>query len=427
MPKKLTTELLNSLSDRFGNAFYLLESESFTQNYIELAEAFKAYYPKFNIAYSYKTNYTPKLVQIVDQLGGYAEVVSDMEMEIALRSGVSPSHIIWNGPVKNAKKVRELLLAGGTVNLDSIYEVNTIQRTAEENPGHLLNVGVRVNYDVGDGVLSRFGFDVDGEDFHTVLAFIASTPNLHLVNLQAHFAKRSPDFWTARAEGMLKVYDRVFREYGLKPERLDIGGGIFGKIPASLRSQLGIGEISYDDYASRAAKLFAEHFKNDPEAPYLFIEPGSAVAGDCMRFVSRIETIKTVRGKTIATVTGSQKNISMNGINPPMELISGGGEQESVENCDIVGYTCIEGDVLQKDYTGVLGIGDYTVIGNCGSYSLVMKPPFILPNFPVLDICGDEVEVIKRAETFDDLFHTYCFNTLTGTGREREREQICTS
>ena len=128
-----------------------------------------------------------------------------------------------------------------------------------------------------------------------------------------------------------------------------------------------------------------------------------------MRFVSRIETIKTVRGKMIATVMGSQKNISMNGINPPMEVISGGAKREFIKNVDIVGFTCIEGDVLQKDYTGEIGIGDYIVISNCGSYSLVMKPPFILPNFPVLDITGDTVEVIKRAETFDDLFHTFSF------------------
>lgn len=409
MPKTLTTEILNELSSRFGNAFYLLESGSFEQNYRELSEAFKSYYPKFNIAYSYKTNYTPKLVQIVDRLGGYAEVVSDMELEIALRSGVSPSRIIWNGPVKNERIVKELLLTGGTVNVDSIYEIDNIREIAQAHPDHILNVGVRLNYEVGDDVLSRFGFDVDGEDFNTALRFIKNTPNLHLINLQAHFAKRAPEYWTARAEGMLKAYDRVVSEYGLKPERLDIGGGIYGKMPESLRSQLGIGEITYNDYASRAAKLFADHFKDDSDAPWLFIEPGSAVAGDCMRFVSRIETVKTVRGKTIATVIGSQKNISMSGINPPMEIVAGGQKREEVQNCDIVGFTCIEGDVLQKNYSGLLAIGDYIVIGNCGSYSLVMKPPFILPNFPVLDINGENIEVIKRAETFDDLFHTFSF------------------
>lgn len=410
MVKELSYELLNKLSDRFGNAFYLLESKTFEQNYNELINAFKAYYPKVNIAYSYKTNYTPKLVQTVDRLGGFAEVVSDMEMEIALRSGVSPKKIIWNGPIKNMKKVKELLLTGGTVNIDSIHEADQIRSVAESYPDHQLNVGVRCNYDVGDGVLSRFGFDVDGEDFDAVMHLISTTPNLHLVNLQAHFAKRSPEYWTARADGMLKTYDKVVVKYGLKPERLDIGGGMYGRMPDSLRSQLGIGTVTYDDYAKRAAKAFADHFETVEDAPCLFIEPGSAVAGDCMRFVSRIETIKTVRGKVFATVIGSQKNISMNGINPPMEIVASGTENRiAVENADVVGFTCIEGDVLQKNYCGSLAVGDYIVIGNCGSYSLVMKPPFILPNFPVIDICGDEVEVIKRGECFDDLFHTFNF------------------
>ena len=84
-------------------------------------------------------------------------------------------------------------------------------------------------------------------------------------------------------------------------------------------------------------------------------------------------------------------------------------DQREYIDLDLVGFTCIEGDVLYKNYTGSLGVDDAVVISNCGSYSLVMKPPFILPNFPVLDICGNQVEVIKRAETFDDIFHTFNF------------------
>lgn len=409
MQKQLTTELLNQISESYGNSFYLLESENFENNYKELSAVFSSIYPKFNIAYSYKTNYTPKLVQIVDRLGGYAEVVSDFEMEIALKSGVKPSHIIWNGPVKNKDKVKRLLLAGGTVNIDSIFEIDSLKEIAETNPDSILNVGVRCNYDVGDGVVSRFGFDVDSKSFNSVLSFIKNTPNIHLINLQAHFAKRSPEYWSERAKGMLQIYDSVVEKYGLKPERLDLGGGIYGKMPESLRNQLGISQISYFDYASRAASVFAEHFKSDNDSPYLFVEPGSALAGDSMRFICRIETIKEVRGKVIATVSGSQKNISMSGINPPIDIIPGGQPRNEYKNLDIVGYTCIEGDILQKNFNGNIAIGDYIVFENCGSYSIVMKPPFIMPNFPVLDVCGDSVEVIKRGETFEDLVRTFNF------------------
>ena len=409
MKKTLTTELLNALSDRFGDSFYLLESDSFEENYLELSAAFRRYYPKFNIAYSYKTNYTPKLARIVDRLGGFAEVVSEMELRIALRSGVDPTRIVWNGPIKNVAEMQKLLLAGGTVNVDTLAELEEICRIAAENPEKALQIGLRCNYDVGDGVLSRFGFDVEGEDFDRALRMIAENKRLRLRELQAHFAKRAPEFWTKRASGMLRVYDCVAERYGLRPEILDLGGGIFGKMPDSLRRQLGIGDVGYEDYASRAAALFAERFGDDPDAPTLFIEPGTAVAGDCMRFVTRVETIKNIRGKTFASVRGSQKNISMSGIVPPYEIVPGGGERREYSDLDIVGFTCIEGDVLCKNYCGPLACGDYLVIGNCGSYSLVMKPPFILPNFPVLDICGDEAEIIKRAESFDDLFGTYRF------------------
>ena len=397
----INSTVIEDLRKEYGEAFYLLDSEQFRTNFLELKEAFSSIYPNFNIAYSYKTNYTPKFCKIVNELGGYAEVVSEMEMELALRCRVDHSRIIWNGPIKDKERMSEYLLAGGTVNIDSISEAEYIKELATK-ADHKLNVGIRCNYDVGDGVISRFGFDVDGEDFKKVLEIVTTTPNLHFINFQCHFAKRLIEYWPARAKGMVELLDRV----GVIPERVDIGGGLFGKMADSLKAQFTSEIPDYKEYAKAAATVFAEYFKGKDMAPELIIEPGSAVVGDCMKFVGTVKTIKNVRGKYFASVLGSQKNISMTGINPPMEVVhmSAGEEYEGV---DLVGFTCIEGDVLYKNYTGELAVGDAIVISNCGSYSLVMKPPFILPNFPVLDICGDEVEVIKRAETFDDIFHTF--------------------
>lgn len=397
----ITPNALKKLRCDCGEAFYLLDSTQFRRNFLELKEAFSSIYPNFNIAYSYKTNYTPKLCKIVNELGGYAEVVSEMEMELALRCGVECSRIIWNGPIKDKKRMREFLLAGGAVNIDSISEAEYIKELASI-ADHKLNVGIRCNYDVDDGVISRFGFDVDGEDFKRVLGIVTTTPNLHFINFQCHFAKRQIEYWPARAKGMVELLDRV----GVIPERVDIGGGLFGKMADSLKAQFVCKIPEYKEYATAAASVFTEYFKGKEKTPELIIEPGSAIVGDCMKFVGTVKTIKNVRGKYFASVLGSQKNISMAGINPPMEVVHMSAGKE-YENLDLVGFTCIEGDILYKNYSGELAVGDAIVISNCGSYSLVMKPPFILPNFPVLDICGDEVEVIKRAETFDDIFHTF--------------------
>lgn len=202
---------------------------------------------------------------------------------------------------------------------------------------------------------------------------------------------------------MIAIIDKL----GVIPQRIDLGGGLFGKMDESLKQQFSSKIPNYVEYANAAATIIAEYFKNKDEKPELIIEPGSALVGDCMKFVGTVKTIKNVRGKVIVSVLGSQKNISMTGVNPPIELIAMGNEQQYYKDVDFVGFTCIESDTLYKNYSGKLAIDDVIVIYNCGSYSLVMKPPFILPNFPVLDLCGEQVEVIKRAETFDDIFATF--------------------
>ena len=401
----LNKQVISELRKEYGDAFYLLDSEQYRNNFIELRDTFRKIYPNFNIAYSYKTNYTPKFCKIVNELGGYAEVVSEMELEIALRIGVKPNRIIWNGPIKNPQKLEEFLVAGGTDNIDSIEEFATVKDIAERHPAKTLNLGIRCNYEVGDGVVSRFGFDVDSKDFKQVLKFVTTTKNVHFINFQCHFAKRQIEYWPARAKGMVELIDCL----GIIPERIDIGGGLFGKMADSLKAQFTNEIPDYQAYAEAVAPVFADYFADKDVKPELLIEPGSAVVGDCMKFIGTVKTIKNVRGKWIATVLGSQKNISMSGINPPMEVIAMGDEQKEYENLDMVGFTCIEGDVLYHNYSGRLAHEDAIVIGNCGSYSLVMKPPFILPNFPVLDICGEKTEVIKRGEVFDDFFHTFDF------------------
>lgn len=395
---------LFELQKEFGKAFYLLDSAQFRENFTELKEAFSSLYPKFNIAYSYKTNYTPKLCKIVNELGGYAEVVSDMEMEVALRVGVKPENIIWNGPIKNYKKVEDFLLSGGKVNLDSLYEVPLIKSIAEKYPENRLNIGIRVNFTINDGVTSRFGFDVSSNAFKEVLE-LNTIQNIHLYGMQCHFATRRLDTWKPRAEGMINLLNSLH----IVPEVVDLGGGLFGKMADSLKAQFDSAIPTYTEYAMEIAPLFAKRYGND--GPLLLLEPGTALVGDCMKFVTTIENIKDIRGKVIATVLGSIYNINptLNKKNLPLEVVSCGAVQEDFKDLDFGGFTCIESDYIYRNYNGKLAVGDMVVFENVGSYTIVLKPPFIFPNFPVLDVSEGKVEVLKRRETFDDIFHTFAF------------------
>lgn len=410
--KELGNSVLEQLSKEYGDTFYLLDTDQFRRNFLELRGEFRKIYPKSNIAYSYKTNYIPELCKIVDELGGYAEVVSDMECEIAKTIGVTPERIAFNGPYKNKAKVEEFLLDGVNINVDSIYELQHVVTVVNKYPEKEFAIGIRCNFDIGDGVLSRFGFDVEGEEFQKALCLIKDTPNLRLKGMHSHFASRSLNTWPVRARKMLEVVQKYYEGV---PEYICQGGGIFGKMAESLKSQFDSYIPNYKEYAKAICPLYQELYGELPaeQQPTLFIEPGSALVGDCMKFAAKVVSIKNVRGKNIATLLGSIYNINptLNKKNPPLEVYHmGENPPRMYQDLDFGGFTCIESDYLYRHYDGELAVGDYVVFGNVGSYSVVLKPPFILPNFAIAELKDNgENRLIKRAESFDDLFHTYQF------------------
>ena len=351
----------------------------------------------------------------MDKLGGFAEVVSGMEYKIAIKAGVLPGKIFFNGPYKDTATVERLLTQGGVLNIDSIYELDILKTVAQKHPKTQLKVGIRCNFDIQDGVTSRFGFDIEGKEFKDVIAFLATLKNVKLTGFHCHFATRSLDTWPARAEGMLETVQRHFQA---PPEFISLGGGLFGKMGDSLKAQFNTRIPDYNEYARSVAARFRDFYALTVpvKRPKLIIEPGSALAGDVMRFAVRVVNIKDIRGKKIATLAGSIYNINptLNKKNPPVTVFHPANSthpQELYTDLDFGGYTCIESDYLYRGFSGKLAVGDFVLFENVGSYSVVLKPPFILPNSPILDYTQKPgtVVLIKRQETFEDLFRTFSF------------------
>lgn len=396
------------ISEKYGDSFYLLDTGQFKKNYIDLLTALKKYYKNSKIAYSYKTNYIPKLCRIVNEMGGYAEVVSDMECEIALRVGVSPDKIVYNGPYKRKESFNRLLDIGVHFNIDSIYEFQYIEEYVKLNPDKNIKVGLRCNFDIYDDNISRFGFDVGSKEFSNVISKINEIDNLKISGFHCHFANRSIKYWPNKVDGMLEIIDRFYHE---KPGYICFGGGIYGNIEEDLKKQFRDYIPSFDEYAQVIANKMCAKYGKDGEVE-LFIEPGSALTGDVMKFIAKIVNIKNIRGKNIATLAGSVYNINptLNGKNPPIQIINTSNyDVKEYKDLDMGGYTCIESDYLYKNFSGKCAVDDFVMFGNVGSYSIVLKPPFILPNFPILEFEDGNIMEIKRQEEFNDVFRTYTF------------------
>lgn len=414
---KLSRSFLDFVATGHGSSFYLLDAPRFQENFTNLTDAFRAHYPQTTIAYSYKTNYVPRYCELVSQLGGFAEVVSSMEMMLALKLGVSASKVFFNGPFKEHEHVLSLLRLGGTVNVDSLEELERIAHSADQHNGEPFRLGIRCNFEVHDGVLSRFGFDTDSQVFLDAVTLIDGHSKLKLAGLHCHFAVRSLDCWKSRTEGMISVIDRYFRHRLADLTHVSLGGGMYGHMPDDLKAQFPITIPEFEDYATVAALPFRRYFDEvgGKHYPTLIIEPGTALVADAMKYVCQVNSIKDVRGRAIVSLTGSTYNINPNPNrkNVPIECFLNPEVTDRIEmsGAFLGGYTCIEGDYLYREFSGSLAVGDFIVFDDVGAYSVVMKPPFILPNVAILEPLadGERYKLIKRRETFDDIFSTYLF------------------
>ena len=403
------------LADEHGPSFYLVDIEKFRKNFLNLLGAFKAYYPNTKIAYSYKTNYLPNLCAAVNQLGGYAEVVSSMEMELARRLHILDSNIFFNGPVKEVDVASSLLSNGGTVNIDSLNEFVSIVRWLEQAQVDLISLGIRCNFDVMEDANSRFGLDPESAEFEHIMNECIRHPRINLTGFHCHFASRAIESWISRATEMVaflqQIPDKVFS--GLK--QVSMGGGMSGEMPDEMQRQFRHNIPAFEDYALAAAEPFAQLIKLRGEIgkPELIIEPGTALAANAVNFICSITSIKEIRGETVITTNGSVYNINPapNRVNTPIKVIPRFRDRDvkSVSDARLVGFTCIETDCLYRGYSGQIAVGDLLRLEQVGAYSIVMKPPFILPNVAIIefDRQTEKTRIIKRAETFDDVFSTY--------------------
>lgn len=416
--RNLDYKKLNELRTELGDSFYILDQEKFIQNYDQFLLAFQNIYQKTAIGYSYKTNYTPALCNIVNSKGGYAEVVSHMEYDLAIKIGVHPSKIIVNGPYHTQNDIRRYLLNDSIVNLDSNYELEYLKSLVKEFPNHNFKIGLRCNFNIKNDFTSRFGFDVESDEFKSIIKYIDNQDNLILSGIHCHFPDRKLDLYQNRVRMMLHICKTLLTNL---PAYIDIGGGYYGRMPADLSNQFSSTTIpTFEDYAKLIATEFREEFKNlnDDKKPLLILEPGSALVADILIFATSIIDIKKVNGNEfIAMTAGSKMNMGpmSSTINMPMSVYSGVNENQSnfFEKIDISGFTCIENDYLYTNYSGYICQNDILTFSNIGSYSVVFKPPFILPNCPIISIdFNDKIQIIKRQETTDDIFNTFIFNFL---------------
>lgn len=408
----LTYHQLEGLDKEFGSSFFLLDVDKLKSNYQKIDDAFRSRYQNFIIGYSYKTNYLPYLCKEMNQLGAYAEVVSRLEYDLAVKIGVPPEKIIFNGPLKLSEDIETALENGSMLNIDSLYEIDYVTDYCLKNKQNLVKVGVRVNFDLssnGESPLqegyevSRFGICVSNGDFHSAIQRLKELENLNIVGLHGHFStkERKVETYGTIARKLCELAKQYIPD---TIEYIDIGGGIYGELPASFKLQT----PSFVDYADTICRIMNNEFEGYVKKPYLILEPGISMVANAFTFIAKVIDTKTIQENSFVLIDGSVHNIkpTMHKRNLPMRHVFQNPERNSYDTYNIVGYTCMEKDYLAYKVKGILPIkDDYVIFENVGAYTVVFNPPFIKERPGIVATVNGEFFTVRRKESLKEFFN----------------------
>ena len=398
-----------------SEAVYISKPENFETEYDLLINSFRKHYDNVNIAYSFKTNYIPNFLNIVKNKNGYAEVVSVMELELALKVGFLPKNIFFNGPFKHKRETQEFLSLGVLVNLDSYDEFRWIEKFANESKIKC-RIGIRLNFNLPENP-SRFGISVNDKSVQEIITKSNSNKYLSFESLHYHYAPRKLSIWKACAKEFVSFLDNLDLTVISKLKFISLGGGMFSRMDNYIQKQLPFDIPDFDEYANNSVKYLVDYFNSKPDlsvTPEILVEPGTALASKALDFAVQVISIKSINHEFYINTSGSKYNMnpSPNRINSPVEVYNSNIKNTiHVKKAKLTGYTCIESDIIHDDFSGDVAKGDTIIFKEVGAYSVVMKPPFILPDVAIIQFnkITNSYDLIRGKQTFNDVFHNFNF------------------
>lgn len=393
------------MTERIPTPYFLLD-EPILQRYFDmLTGALKENWPNYRIGYSFKTNSLPWLVNFYKKQGTYAEVVSRDEYGLAKYLGFQDSEIVYNGPYKDEQSFRDVVLAGGYVNVDSKWELEWLtklsgdleeEKAEEKEKVSEIHVGIRVNFNLeqmcpGETTMGetsgRFGFSYENGEFAKALSYVRALPHVKVTGLHLHSSSKSRSVQIFRSIAQMAC--RLKKEFDLTLSYVDIGGGYCGGME---------GRPEYPDYFPAIAEELHREF--DPEQTQLVVEPGISLISKGSFFVTSVIDVRDIRDTRYLITDGSRFNIDATMIkssylyhtklqNPSAPVM---------ERQEITGYTCMECDRLfTMENLPELQTGDQIIYENVGGYTISLNPLFI-QYFPAVYVRNGEqmTEVRKK-------------------------------
>ena len=415
--------VLADLLKRWGSPLHVVFPEKLLRNLAGFQSS------GLEVFYSYKTNPLPWIFSLLHKNGAGAEVISAYELWLALKLGVAPDKIIYNGPAKTDDSLRMAIESGiASINVNNMEELEVIAAMASRM-GKVANIGVRVTS--SQGWTGQFGFPVESGAAKEAYRRALELPSLNVVALHCHRGAliSNVDTLTGHLRFMLEFAQTLHSAFGWWPKLLDVGGSL--ATPST--RYLGSREIKLattflvppkapdlndsllpDTYAQVVVETVGKFCTAHGQAvPRLVCEVGRSLTGNAQMLLSSVLNTRAGDDFDYAVMDAgvSVASIVTNEYHEFFPL----QQRSEPKRCHrVVGPICHMGDTLYMvQYQPPLHKGDGVAIMDSGAYFIADAASFSFAQPAVVALHSDGHQtLIRHAETNEHLISLDEYETL---------------
>ena len=388
---------LEDLAKEYGTPVYVYSGSKLKEN---LNGYLSSVREEDKVCYSVKSNSNIHLLGLLADLGSGFDVVSGNELRKCLEAGARPEDIVFSGVGKTEE---ELVLAIKenifSINIESEEELNRIIKTAKDLEKKAQCM-IRINPDISSeshpyiqtGLkTSKFGILREGVD--SLVEKASKSGFINLKGIASHVGSQifNKELIIENLNLLIEIANNLIRQ-GHALNYIDLGGGL---------------GISYQEEKELKLKdvLGEVISKLEPLNLNLLLEPGRSISGNTGVLLSKIEYLKKTSDLNFAVIDSGMNDFLRPSLYQAWHNISVVVTNNQKElSYKVVGPVCESGDTFGEDR--MLSIDDDSILAihDAGAYGHVMSSNYnsrLRP--PELLVEGQEIKVIKRRETFDDL------------------------
>ena len=393
--------------EKYPTPFYLYDEAGIRKCVTELQQAF-SWNPGFREYFAVKATPTPAILRLLHSLGCGVDCASVTELLLAARCGITGQEIMFSSNETAPDEYREARRLGAIVNLDDLTQVEQLEQACgvpdtvccRYNPGRF-----QITNDImGHLYDSKFGMPY--EQLLEALRRLKARGVRHF-GIHAMLASCSLDgfYYPNLARELFRLVLQIRDELGITLEFVDMSGGI--GIPYRPEEQA----VDMAAIGREVHRVYDELLSANGISLSIYTEMGRYITGPYGYLLTTAIGKKHIYKEYIG-VDACAANLmrpAMYGAYHHITVL--GKEQAPCDTIvDVVGALCENNDKFAVDRAlPPIDCGDILVIQDAGAHGHSMGYNYNgrLRSAELLLREGGELQLIRRAETPEDLFATF--------------------